>query len=71
MGNAFFESEDTGVFKDNKKKLFASYERHIDNHTLMLNMLHSNILVVCTCHKEVSLKTFFWCGYCSLLIFVV
>ena len=36
MGNAFSESEDTGVFKDNKKKLFASNERHIDNHTLML-----------------------------------
>ena len=41
----FFESEDTGVFKD-KKKLFASNERHIDNHTLMLNMLHYGLFTV-------------------------
>ena len=35
----FFESEDTEIFKANRKKLFASNEKQTDNHTLMLDML--------------------------------
>ena len=46
----FFESGDTEVFKADRSKLFASNERQIDNHTLMLDMLHSNMSVVCTYH---------------------
>ena len=51
MGNAFFLfSEDTEVFKADRNKLFASNEKQLqtDNPTLMLDMLHSNISVVCT-----------------------
>ena len=43
----FFEREDTEVFKAERNKLFASNEKQIDNHTLMLYMLHSNMSVVC------------------------
>ena len=50
MGNGFFEREDTEVFKADRNKLFASSERQTDSHTLMLDMLHSNISVVCTYH---------------------
>ena len=46
----FFESRDTKVFKAERNKLFASNGKQIDNHTLMLDMLYSNISVVCTCH---------------------
>ena len=35
----FFESKDTGVFKDVRNKLFANNEKQIDNHVLMLYML--------------------------------
>ena len=66
----FFESGDTGVFRDGRNKLFASNKKQINNYTLMLDMLYLYILVVCTCHcRGVSKKTF-WCGYCFLLIFV-
>ena len=44
----FFESEDTEVFKADMNKLFASDEKQTDNHTLMLDMLHLNMSVVCT-----------------------
>ena len=37
----FFESKDTGVFKDVRNKLFANNEKQIDNHVLMLYMLPS------------------------------
>ena len=37
----FFESEDTEVFKADRNKLFASNEKQTDNHTSMLDMLHS------------------------------
>ena len=51
MGNAFFFlSEDREVFKADRNKLFASNEKQTDNHTLMLDMLHSNMSVVCTYH---------------------
>ena len=49
MGNAFFLfSEDTEVFKADRNKLFASNEKQTDNHTLMLDMLRSNMSVVCS-----------------------
>ena len=41
----FFESGDAEVFKADKSKLFASNKRQIDNHTLMLDMLHSYMSV--------------------------
>ena len=46
----FFESKDTEVFKADRNKLFASNEKQTDNHSLMLDMLHSNMSVVCTYH---------------------
>ena len=52
----FFESGDTEVFKADRSKLFASNKRQIDNHTLMLDMLHSYISVVC---RGVFKKVFF------------
>ena len=56
----FFESGDTEVFKADRSKLFASNKRQIDNHTLMLDMLHSYMSVVCTCHcRGVFKKVFF------------
>ena len=44
----FFESRDTEVFEAGRNKLFARNEKQTDNHTLMLDMLHSNMSVVCT-----------------------
>ena len=35
----FFNSEDTKVFKANRNKLFASNEKQINNHTLVLDLL--------------------------------
>ena len=46
----FFESGDTEVFKAGRSKLFAGNKRQIDNHTLMLDMLHQYMSVVCTYH---------------------
>ena len=46
----FFESKDTEVFEASRYKLFARNEKQTDNHTLMLDMLHSNMSVVCTYH---------------------
>ena len=34
-------TEDIEVFKADRNKLFASNEKQIDDHTLMLDMLHS------------------------------
>ena len=42
----FSESRDTEVFKADRSKLFASNEKQIDNHTLMLDIKSSS--VVCT-----------------------
>ena len=39
----WFESGDTEVFKADINNLFASNEKQIDNHTLMLEMFHSYI----------------------------
>ena len=46
----FFENGDTEVFKADRSKLFANNKRQIDNHTSMLDMLHSYMSVVCTYH---------------------
>ena len=63
MGNAFFFlSEDREVFKADRNKLFASNEKQTDNHTLMLDMLHSNMSVVCTYHCRGVFKNILWCG---------
>ena len=56
----FFESGDTEVFKADRSKLFASNKRQIDNHTLMLDMLHSYMSVVCTYHCRGVFKKFFF-----------
>ena len=57
----FFESGDTEVFKAVQNKLFASIEEQMDNHTLMLDMLHSYVSFVCTYHCKVFFKnTFVW-----------
>ena len=66
----FFESKDTEVFKDDRNKLFASNEKQIDNHTLMRDMLHSNMSVVCTYHCRGVFQNIFCCDCCSLLIFI-
>ena len=48
----FFESEDTEVFEVGRNKLFARNEKQTDNHALMLDMLHSDMSVVCTYHND-------------------
>ena len=56
-----FESGDTGVFKTDRNKLFANNKRLIDNHTLILDMLHSYMSVVCTYYcRGVFKKVFFF-----------
>ena len=44
----FFLSEDREVFKADRNKLFASNVKQTDDHTSMLDMLLSNMSVVCT-----------------------
>ena len=56
----FFKSKDTEVFKADRNKLFASNEKQTDNHTSMLDMLLSNMSVVCTLTIEVV--SFLCCG---------
>ena len=56
-----FESGDTGVFKTDRNKLFANNKRLIDNHTLILDMLHSYMSVVCTYHCRGVFKKVFFC----------
>ena len=62
----FFESKDTEVFEAGRNKLFARNEKQTDNHTLMLDMLHSNMSVVCTYHCRGVFKNILWCGGWSL-----
>ena len=57
----FFESGDTEFFKADRSKLFVSNKRQIDNHTLMLDMLHSYMSVVCTYHCRGVFKKVFFC----------
>ena len=66
----FFERGDTEVFNAARNKLFAGSEKQIDNHTLIFDMLHSYMTLVCTYHCRGVFKNVFWCGCCSLLIFV-
>ena len=66
----FSESKDTDVFKADRNELFASNEKQIDSHTLMLVMLHSNMSILCTYLYIGAFKKIFWCGFCSLLIFL-
>ena len=47
----FLESKDTEVFKADINKLFASNEKQTDNHTLVLDVLLSNMSVVYLCHE--------------------
>ena len=54
----FFESEDTEISKADRNKLFASYEKQTDNHTVMLDILRSNLSVVCTYHCRGVFKNF-------------
>ena len=65
----FFESKDTDVFKADRNKLFATNEKQIESHTLMLDMLHSYMAVVLTYHCRGVLKKIVRYGFCSLLIF--
>ena len=44
----FPEIGPTEVFRAARNKLFESNEKQIDNHTLMLDMLHSYISIVHT-----------------------
>ena len=56
----FYDSKDTEILKATKNKLFASNEKQIDNHTLMLDMLHSCMYIMYTYYcRLVSLKIFF------------
>ena len=89
MGDAFFESGDTEVFKIagpqwellvhylfiylfiTWNKLFARNEKKIDNHTLMLDMIHSYISIVYTHHWRAVFKNVFWYGCCSLKFLVL
>ena len=71
VGNAFLRKWGYSSFKADRNKLFASNEKQTDNHTSMLDMLHSNISVVRTNHcRDVFHEKYFWCGCRSLLIFV-
>ena len=52
-----FLIEDREVFKADRNKLFASNEKQTDNHTSMLDMLLSNMSVVC-----IEVVSFLCCG---------
>ena len=52
----YFESGNTEFFKADRNMLVASNEKKIDNHTLMLDILHSYMSVVCTYHWRGVLK---------------
>ena len=68
----FFESEYSEVFKTDKNKLFTSTcnEKQTDNHSLMFDILHSRMSVVCTYNCGGVFEKIFWRSCCSLLIFV-
>ena len=50
----FFDSEDTEFFKADRNN-----KKQIDNHTLMHDMLQSNMSVVCTYHCIGVIKKLF------------
>ena len=66
----FLESRNTEILNAAGNKLFVSNEKHIDNHTIMLDMLYSYMSVVYTYHCRGVFKSIFWYGCCYLLIFV-
>ena len=53
-------------FKADRNKLFASNEKQIDNHTSMLDMLHSYMSVLCVYHCIGVSKRIF-CGVAVVL----
>ena len=55
----FLESGDAEVFKADRNKLFANNEKQIDNHTLVLDRLHSYMSVVCKNHCRGVFRRFF------------
>ena len=61
----YFESKDTEVFKADRNKLFVSNEKQIDNHSLMHDVLHSNMSVVHTYHCRGVLVLLFLVDLCS------
>ena len=66
----FLKSRDTEVRKATRNKLFASNEKLIHNHTIMLGILHSYISVVCTYHCRGVFKKYLLAWLLFLLIFV-
>ena len=61
----FFDSEDTEFFKADRNN-----KKQIDNHTLMHDMLQSNMSVVCTYHCIlVSLKSYFYFNIHNIVSF--
>ena len=56
----FFESGDTGVFKDDRNKLFAIFvmKSKMTTILLMLDMLYSYMSVVCIYHCKGSAESF-------------
>ena len=64
----FLESKDTEVFKADINKLFESNEKQTEHHTLMLDILHSNMSVVCTYHcRGVFHEKYFLVGLLSFV----
>ena len=56
----FLESRNTEILNAAGNKLFVSNEKHIEIHTIMLDMLYSHMSELCTpTIVEVSLKVFF------------
>ena len=55
----FLESRDTEILNAAGNKLFVSNEKHIDNHTIILDMLCSYMSVVYTYHYRGVFKSIF------------
>ena len=67
VGNALLWKQGYRSFKVDRNMLFASNEKQTYNHTLMLDMLHSNMSVVCTYHCRGAFHIkFFKRVWCSL-----
>ena len=68
----FFESEDTEGFKADRNKLVASNENQTDKFIPYCSTCYTQTCQLCvpTIVKVSFMKNIFWCGCCSLLIFV-
>ena len=56
----FLERRDTEILNATRNKLFVSNEKHIEIHTIMLDMLYSYMSELCTpTIVELYLKVFF------------